>query len=227
MPAENIRAAHSVLTGISARPISKSSLTERLHRPTPTQKRPCADIFGRNWWPQCPLMGWTGCFPREDSLEGLTRSTRRSSPWIPTHQPWPRSASTSARKSSTLWVLALTARLPFAVRSSGWRSWTSATHALSLLRKAAGPYNGLDSEVLASRSYVRFTPTSRYPGGGRVVRLGARSGHSITSSARASNAGGTVRPSALAVLRLITSSYLFGVCTGRSAGFSPLWMRST
>ena len=58
MPAENIRAAHSVLTGISARPISKSSLTERLHRPTPTQKRPCAGlrgIFGRNWWPQCRL----------------------------------------------------------------------------------------------------------------------------------------------------------------------------
>src|SRR4029450_11096716 len=30
------------------------------------------------------------------------------------------------------------------------------------------------------------------------------------------------RPSALAVLRLITSSYLVGACTGRSAGFSPL-----
>ena len=42
MLAENIRAAHSVLTGISARPVSKSSLTDRLHHPTPTQKRPCA-----------------------------------------------------------------------------------------------------------------------------------------------------------------------------------------
>src|SRR5215471_3136347 len=31
-----------------------------------------------------------------------------------------------------------------------------------------------------------------------------------------------VRPSALAVLRLITVSYLVGACTGRSAGFSPL-----
>ena len=47
------------------------------------------------------------------------------------------------------------------------------------------------------------------------------SSHSITSSARASSVGGTVRPSALAVLRLITSSYLVGACTGRSAGFSP------
>ena len=34
--------------------------------------------------------------------------------------------------------------------------------------------------------------------------------HSITSSARASSVGGTVRPSALAVLRLITSSNLVG-----------------
>src|SRR5262245_31935292 len=45
--------------------------------------------------------------------------------------------------------------------------------------------------------------------------------HSITSSARPSSVGGTSRPSALAVLRLITSSYLFGRCTGRSLGFIP------
>src|SRR5215470_5465475 len=51
--------------------------------------------------------------------------------------------------------------------------------------------------------------------------------HSITSSARASSDGGTSRPSDLAVLRLITSSYLVGACTGRSAGFAPLRMRST
>ena len=51
--------------------------------------------------------------------------------------------------------------------------------------------------------------------------------HSITSSARSSSVVGTLRPSALAVLRLITSTYLFGACTGRSAGFSPLRMRST
>src|SRR5262245_2965440 len=51
--------------------------------------------------------------------------------------------------------------------------------------------------------------------------------HSITSSARASSVGGTSRPSAFAVLRLMASSYLVGACTGRSAGFSPLRMRST
>ena len=46
--------------------------------------------------------------------------------------------------------------------------------------------------------------------------------HSITSSARARSVGGTVRPSALAVLRLITSSYLVGACTGRSPGLVAL-----
>jgi hypothetical protein len=51
--------------------------------------------------------------------------------------------------------------------------------------------------------------------------------HSITSSARANNVCGTVMPSALAVFRLMTVSYLVGACTGRSDGFSPLRMRST
>ena len=51
--------------------------------------------------------------------------------------------------------------------------------------------------------------------------------HSITSSAVASRVGGIVMPSALAVFRLITSLYFVGACTGRSAGFSPLRMRST
>ena len=46
--------------------------------------------------------------------------------------------------------------------------------------------------------------------------------HSITSSARASRVGGTSRPSALAVLRLITSSNLVGCSIGKSAGFAPV-----
>ena len=49
--------------------------------------------------------------------------------------------------------------------------------------------------------------------------------HSITSSARAIRGGGTVRPSALAVFRLMISSTLVDCWTGRSAGFSPLRMR--
>jgi hypothetical protein len=50
--------------------------------------------------------------------------------------------------------------------------------------------------------------------------------YSITSFARASRFGGTVMPSAFAVLRLIANPYLVGACTGRFAGFSPLRMRS-
>src|SRR5262249_4036954 len=51
--------------------------------------------------------------------------------------------------------------------------------------------------------------------------------HSITSSARASSVGGTSRPSALAVFRLMTSSNSVASCTGRSAGRAPLRIRST
>src|SRR5262245_54850978 len=49
--------------------------------------------------------------------------------------------------------------------------------------------------------------------------------HSITSSAATCSVGGTVRPSALAVLRFITHSNLVGCKTGKSAGFSPLRIR--
>jgi len=51
--------------------------------------------------------------------------------------------------------------------------------------------------------------------------------HSITSSARASSMGGTSRPRALAVLRLITSSNFVGCCTGKSTGFAPFRTRPT
>jgi hypothetical protein len=51
--------------------------------------------------------------------------------------------------------------------------------------------------------------------------------YSITASARVSTVGGTVMPSTFAVFRLITSSYLVGCSTGRSAGFAPLKILST
>ena len=51
--------------------------------------------------------------------------------------------------------------------------------------------------------------------------------HSITSSAATSSLSGTVNPSILAVLRLITSSNLVGKTTGKLRGFSPLSIRPT
>jgi hypothetical protein len=51
--------------------------------------------------------------------------------------------------------------------------------------------------------------------------------HSITLSARRSIESGTVIPSALAVLRLITNSNLVGCSTGTLAGLAPLRILST
>jgi hypothetical protein len=51
--------------------------------------------------------------------------------------------------------------------------------------------------------------------------------HSITSSARASSVGGTSRPSAFAVLRLIKSSNFVGCSTGSSLGLVPFNILST
>src|SRR6516225_9783362 len=95
---------------------------------------------------------------------------------------------------------------------------------------------GSKADISECLDDVRFTPKSGHWNSLVECLLCAKSRHSalpeerrysITSSARESSDGGTVRPSALAVLRLITVSYLVGACTGRSAGFSPLRMRST
>ena len=51
--------------------------------------------------------------------------------------------------------------------------------------------------------------------------------HWISSSARPSSDGGIVSPSALAVLRLITSSNFVGCSTGRSPGLAPWRILST
>ena len=82
-------------------------------------------------------------------------------------------------------------------------------------------------------AYVRFTPESGHVRCTSSCLLWAKSGlmhcsnYPINSSARASSVGGIARPSSLAVFRLMTVSYLVGACTGKSAGFSPLRMRST
>src|SRR2546421_1113976 len=50
--------------------------------------------------------------------------------------------------------------------------------------------------------------------------------HSITSSARATKIGGTSRPRAFAVLRLMTRENLLGRSIGNSLALAPLRMRS-
>src|SRR5262245_52696378 len=51
--------------------------------------------------------------------------------------------------------------------------------------------------------------------------------HSITSSARAISVGGTSRPSAFAVLRLMTNSNFVGCSIGNSEAFAPLRILTT
>ena len=50
--------------------------------------------------------------------------------------------------------------------------------------------------------------------------------YSITLSARAMSVGGKVRPSAFAVLKLMTNSNLVGCWIGRSPAFAPLNIRN-
>src|SRR5262245_17890469 len=88
----------------------------------------------------------------------------------------------------------------------------------------------IDPSFRSSIHDVRFTPKSGHVQCNDHVRFGPKadiSRYSITSSARARTDGVIMRSSALAVLRLTTSSYLVGACTGISLGFSPLRIRST
>jgi hypothetical protein len=96
---------------------------------------------------------------------------------------------------------------------------------------AVGQLHALPHRSIA----VRFTPVSGIDSRSQGLPSRAMSGpsapqqkprYSIVSSAVASSVAGTSRPSAFAVLRLITSSYLVGCWTGSSATFAPLRIRS-
>jgi uncharacterized membrane protein YfcA len=80
------------------------------------------------------------------------------------------------------------------------------------------------------------SPAKRHSAGGsfsgcwcsvRSRQCATCSNYSITPSARATTDRGIVKPSALAVLRLTTSSRVVGCSTGRSAGLAPLRILST
>src|SRR5262249_13433222 len=83
-----------------------------------------------------------------------------------------------------------------------------------------------DTAVLASPSGERPPRRSAAEHRDELAAL-YRGNHSITSSAATSRPGGTVKPSAFAVFKLMTVSNLVGACTGRSADLSPRKIRST
>ena len=90
---------------------------------------------------------------------------------------------------------------------------------------------GSEADIAPCPLHVRFTPKANMrqgamPSEHQAVRLRCplsansrhRGGYSITSSAATSRPDGTVRPRALAVLRLTAVSNFVGACTGKSAG---------
>src|SRR5262245_58819084 len=83
---------------------------------------------------------------------------------------------------------------------------------------------GSEAHIRTAKSDICFIPESELLA---ACPLSARSGqdrhnYSIISSAIESTPDGMVSPSALAVLRLMTSSNLASWMIGRSPGFSPL-----
>jgi len=86
--------------------------------------------------------------PRGDSLQGLHRSTRRSSPWIPSYRLWPRSASTSARNSYHV-GFSTDGRIAFRRKIKRSVGTESANH-----RRHARPYQGSRRSQQARRPRV-------------------------------------------------------------------------
>src|SRR5262245_30028812 len=107
---------------------------------------------------------------------------------------------------------------------------------------------GSEADIRSAKCDVRFTPDSDRKSGHRQnfmsalppkadvcsalanVGYGPKAdivAHSIISSARACIDGGTLRPSAFAVVRLMINSNLVGCSTGRSAGLAPRRILST
>jgi hypothetical protein len=134
------------------------------------------------------------------------RNFRRGSFMMP-------SVSSCARKSLILNMMIKLGRLPTAPALSIANIGTSA--------RPGGSYWSILDETVAAREAV---PGPMYGPAVRCKRT-LSTPHSITSLAIARRSGGTVRPRAFAVFRLMTRSKLVGCMTGRSAGTAPLRMR--
>jgi hypothetical protein len=169
------------------------------------------------------------------------RPVRRSGAVLmPGWRPWrgqcPRPAQGTMQDRGRLLTILLACRREDVLAGGlGWAHPRSAPRGRSRFQDCNTPPRDGARAARAARPVGRCSKETGHPAPDRSNRR--RRGaderderaalHSITSSARASTVAGMLRPSAFAVLRLITSSYLVGACTGRSAGFSPLRMRST
>jgi hypothetical protein len=110
--------------------------------------------------------------------------------------------------------------LRFPTRFSGIRfelSRRTARHERALYAVACTPWFGGNAHHGTTDTLV-VLPVARFTTLPRSFALA----YWITLSAWKSSVGGIVRPSALAVLRLMTSAYVDACSTGRSAGLAPL-----
>jgi len=102
---------------------------------------------------------------------------------------------------------------------------------LPVIRLRPRAFCGVVWDYRHVRSRSTTTPSGDGPGPGRALSpsgtpvagglIGEAAPYSITSSARARSVCGTMRPSALAVFRLMTSSTFVDCTIGSSAGFLP------
>ena len=79
---------------------------------------------------------------------------------------------------------------------------------------------GSFADIGAINREVRSAPTTG------LMQCSNLNGYSITSSARARSVGGIVRPSVLAVFKLIANSNLVGSSMGKSVGLVPFTTRA-
>jgi hypothetical protein len=115
------------------------------------------------------------------------------------------------------WTLAMnflgsviTFATPLPSEDQSWRSQNAGLSPLILKKRRYSGHSGVSS------SCRDWTPAPQ-----------EELHHSITSSAIASIPAGMVRPSVLAVLRLIMNSNFVGCSTGKSAGLAPFSILST
>jgi hypothetical protein len=109
------------------------------------------------------------------------------------------------------------------------------------VKKLTGDFdNGLGAELIDEHSLASFRSKKSREGISGLFQqyrpvavigcpnlLRCEERYWITSSAVANSVSGRVRPSAFAVLRLMTNSNFAGNCTGNSLTFAPRKMRST
>ena len=101
-------------------------------------------------------------------------------------------------------------------RSTGMTGWGHERRFCDVFGTSASP----------SRATVEQTLLDFLKGANSgLTRCSKRQFYSITSSARPSSESGKVRPSVLAVLRLMMNSTLVDCWTGKSVGFSPFNIR--